>query len=461
MKPLVTTSLLCLFLILLSGSEVRAQNSLDTIKVLNDATAPKKRFWRASGELLLVQLIPWSFNYFIRDADFAHISFASIGHNLQFKNWEFDDNKFTTNQFAHPYEGNLYFNSFRTNGYNFWQSAPAAFAGSYMWEVAGETNPPAPNDFINTSFGGISLGEMTYRVSNRIINKKQRGFKRQLNEIAAMLIDPLNGFNRILDGQWGKVSNTVTDLDTISLGGELELGFRRIGEKDGTIDEKGKTGWYARVRLLYGDPFEESKKPFNNFDVVVELGDDDSTKLNVVRVNGFLTSWELEANERVDHLLALTLNYDFYNNASFEYGAQSVGLTLNSKFTPSKKTTILTRVGVGGVILAAVPDAYLYYGEGRNYDYGPGFTLTGAAGLLFANRLTWLNTYRGGWFTTINGNSSNHFLHTVSSELRVRLIQNISLGAEAGYFILHGNYRDYPDVNQKYPFGRLSLGIKI
>ena len=102
MKPLVTTSLLCLFLILLSGSEVRAQNSLDTIKVLNDATAPKKRFWRASGELLLVQLIPWSFNYFIRDADFAHISFASIGHNLQFKNWEFDDNKFTTNQFAHP-----------------------------------------------------------------------------------------------------------------------------------------------------------------------------------------------------------------------------------------------------------------------------------------------------------------------------------------------------------------------
>ncbi len=424
-------------------------------------TTIKKRFWRASGELLLVELLPWAYNYFVRDAEFAHVTFSSIWYNLHFKNWEWDDNKFTTNQFAHPYHGNLYFNSFRTNGYSFWQSVPAAFTGSFLWEVAAETHPAAPNDFINTSVGGISLGEMTYRISNRIINKKQRGFKRQMDEVFATLINPVNGFNRILDGQWGKVTETVTDLDTVSLAGELELGARQINEKSGTVEAKGKAGWYARVRILYGDPFVESKKPFSNFELTVELGDDDSTKLNVVRVNGLLTSWELKANERTDELLSLSLDYDFYHNSSFEYGAQSVSFNFRSRHFTSKDVTIITRAGVGAVMLAAVPDTYLYYGEGRNYDYGPGFSLLGNAGILVKRRFAATLNYRAGWFTTINGNASTHFLHNLSSELRVNLVENLSVGAEAGYLILNGNYRDYPDVTQKYPFIRLSLGIKI
>src|SRR6187402_2834286 len=31
----------------------------DTLKI-------KKRFWRSSGELLLVEVVPWAYNYFIR-----------------------------------------------------------------------------------------------------------------------------------------------------------------------------------------------------------------------------------------------------------------------------------------------------------------------------------------------------------------------------------------------------------
>ena len=102
------------------------QIQIDTFEV-------KKKFWRSSAELVLVELVPWAYNYYVRDAEFAHITWESIGHNLKFKNWEWDDNNFKTNQFAHPYHGSLYFSSFRSNGYNFWQSAPAAFAGSFLW----------------------------------------------------------------------------------------------------------------------------------------------------------------------------------------------------------------------------------------------------------------------------------------------------------------------------------------
>ena len=141
---------LAVLLILLSAFPAISQNvhsdstaetkKADTL-IKMDTFEVKKRFWRASWQLGLVELIPWSVNYFIRDKEFARVSMETISYNLQFQHWEWDDNQFTNNQFSHPYHGNLYFSSFRSNGYTFWQSAPAAFAGSFIWEVAGETHP--------------------------------------------------------------------------------------------------------------------------------------------------------------------------------------------------------------------------------------------------------------------------------------------------------------------------------
>jgi len=444
--------------------KVSKESPADTvvIKPLKDTTVVKKRFWRASGELMLAQIIPWSYNYFIRDADFAHITWESIGHNLKPSSWTWDDNNFTTNQIAHPYHGNLYFSAFRSNGYNFWQSSAAALAGSFMWEVAGETHPPAINDLINTSMGGTILGEMTYRISNRIIDKKQRGTKRQVSEIFGFLINPMNGFNRLLDGKWGKVSTAPeTELDTMNMWGEADVGVRQINANNGGLFTKGKAGWYARLRLFYGSVFTPSKTPFNNFDVKIELGADDTAKLNNVSVNGLITSWQVKKRDSVEHVMSITADYDFYHNASFEYGGQAVNFNLYSKFITSDHLTITTRFGAGAVILAAVPDAYLYYGEGRNYDYGPGFSLIGQAGLQLYNRLAFIASYKGGWFTTLNGNDSKHFLHSVNGELRFRIIEQLSLGAELGYLRLHGYYTTYPDTNDKYPYARISIGYRI
>lgn len=43
-----------------------------------------------------------------------------------------DNDVFIMNMFAHPYHGNLYFNVARSNGMNFWESAPNALGGSLM-----------------------------------------------------------------------------------------------------------------------------------------------------------------------------------------------------------------------------------------------------------------------------------------------------------------------------------------
>ena len=75
--------------------------------------------------------------------------------------WDLDD--FTVNQIGHPYQGSNYFDSGRANGLNFYESAALTAFGSATWEFFGETNHASLNDFINTTLGGITLGEMLHR----------------------------------------------------------------------------------------------------------------------------------------------------------------------------------------------------------------------------------------------------------------------------------------------------------
>jgi hypothetical protein len=75
---------------------------------------------------MLVQAIPWAFTRYVRDGEWSRISPDTWITNLKFA-WQWDNNKFGNNQFAHPYHGSLYFNAGRTNGYNFWASLPWAF----------------------------------------------------------------------------------------------------------------------------------------------------------------------------------------------------------------------------------------------------------------------------------------------------------------------------------------------
>ncbi|MEN9572140.1 MAG: hypothetical protein RL172_3371 [Bacteroidota bacterium] len=434
---------------------------LDSNKTYPVNTQPRKKyFWRASGQLMLAQVIPWSYNKFVRKAEFANISFSSIWHNLQFSNWVWDDNNFNTNQFAHPYHGNLYFNSFRTNGYNFWASSAAAFAGSFIWETCGETHPAAPNDLINTSLGGIALGEMTYRLAQRIVNNRKKGFSRHTQEVSGFLVNPMNGFSRIIDGKWAK-AHDADPYENAPVAFMVDAGGRRAGMRLKDVVERGDNQFYARIRLLYGNPFSDYQKPFSNFSVLAELGADDSSSLNVLQVNGNLYGKKLAGSARSRNFFSVNMNYDYYKNARLNYGAQSFSANYFSDKQLGRRSGLQLSAGAGIVALAAVPNKYVYFGEGRNYDYGPGLNLSGGVGLNIANKLYYNLAYRGAWFKTINGEKSDYYLHTTTMELRLALGKYFSAGMEAGLFQLVGNYRDYPDVNDEYPFGRLFVGYRV
>ena len=121
------------------------------------ALAPRKRPWLAAAEVAGVNALVFSYARWVANASYSRISMHTIRHNFK-TGFVWDNDPFATNLFAHPYHGNLYFNSARSNGLNFWASVPYALCGSLMWEFCGENEPPAINDVFATALGGTCIG---------------------------------------------------------------------------------------------------------------------------------------------------------------------------------------------------------------------------------------------------------------------------------------------------------------
>lgn len=476
MRIYILTSVL---LLILSGSikQLHAQQfgifapTIDTNVSLLDTTHAtfstdfrrEKKFWRAGSEWLIANVLPATFNRFITEDQYAYISLKNFIHHQRIAAWDWDDNEFITNHLDHPYHGQLYFNAFRSNGYNFYESSIATFAGSYLWETGGETQSPSINDLINTTYGGIILGEMTHRISRHILGKGARDrHRRTSNEIGAFFVNPVNGLNRLLDGKWGK-ADPYHAIDSSSVWVEVNAGVRRFDAKEGDILQKGKDGSYGRLRLWYQNGPDIVKRPFDQFYVNLEFGKGDSTFINAVNVHASLYGTEFFETKHSEHYGVLTANYDFYNNDAFFYGAQNLIYNWNSTFRFKKNNRLNMSLGLGAILLAGVPDPYLHYGASRNYNYGSGAGYRYRGELSLFNRLLITADYNGGLFYTISGNDSYYILHAGTLEANLRIINNFSFNVSSGYFALNSHFTDeqYTDFNRRFPFGRLAIGYNV
>jgi hypothetical protein len=183
------------------------------------------------------------------------------------------------------------------------------------------------------------------------------------------------------------------------------LGTRRYSEIVSELVKEGKNETYGSINVAFGDPFRDHKKPFASYTGLIEMGSSDSANFNLVRIEGSLYGWTLKTKDSVaKHVAIITMNYDYYKNTAFLFGAQSFNLNLLSKFKTGRRSQVRTQVGVGGIVLGAVPDKYLFYGEGRNYDYGPGINLSAQAGY-YRKKSSFSISYHGSWFHTLNGAS--------------------------------------------------------
>lgn len=410
---------------------------------------PPKRFWAAAGEWMAVQVIPWAVTRYIRNAEWAHLSIHSWLTNLKFS-WQWDNDAFGNNQFSHPYHGAMYFNAARSNGYNFWQSAPWAFAGSLVWELFGEVWAPAPNDLANTTLGGITLGEVMWRFSSLTLDNRATGGNRIVREVSATLINPVRGFSRLVRGEMGRVSETPPDWRPTFIQGSMDAGYRRLSSSASLGGQTATDQVFAQFSVLYGDPFRDlPKAPFSTFEGVGTLASrsEKSRALQDLRVRGSLAGKPM-GSDSSNTMLALLMTYEFISNPVIEFGAQGFQGGILTRTNQGKRLRLHGEAMIRANPVAAIRSDYFVTAEGRDYDYGV------ALGGRVDGRAVWdrrasLRVNAGYiWLPVVSGFSGNHHIFTFGMDLRGYISRKLGVGVTYNRLWRRSRYTFKPDVDQ-------------
>lgn len=453
---------LLVVILYLNLSTVQAQ-TIDSAKLSFSpslvANPLQRNFPVATSKLMAANVLPFSVNYFIRKAPFSFVTSRSIINNLQISGWQWDEDPFFNNQFSHPYHGSFYFNSFRSEGYTFWQSAAATFAGSLLWEIAGERDKAAPNDLINTTLGGMAWGEMSHRLAMGFTHNWRTGKRKNALDIVGIALDPMTSLSALANKKRLIAQRGVFDTSSIKL--ELSLGGRRYSTETDKVTQKTRGEWFTRMNFVYGAPNTGIKVPFGYFTVMLELGTFDSTLFNIARIRGNLTGWKLQQSYLSSHSLLLMLNYDYYNNTAFSYSMQSVQLALNSRFQLPFNSMLQTEAGPSAICLAAVIDHEFFEGKKRNYDYCSGTGLAAVANLLIRQRLNLRTNISLGWLHTLDGINANYRVLNAITALRFRVLKNAFVEYERGHFLLTSVYPDHNKKVKHNSYTRLSIGYQF
>lgn len=459
-----------------SSDTLRNDSLRDSIPPVPERT---KHFWRAAGETFGLNMSLWGLDRYILDGQYAHISFSTIRENFR-HGFSWDNDHLSTNMFAHPYNGSLYYNAGRSNGYNFWQSELFAISGSAMWELFMEREYPSTNDIIATPIGGAALGEVFFRVSDLLIDDRTRGWERFEHELAAFIIDPMRGLTRIFSGEaWRYRPTSGRSCYSPELSLEVGIGFRSLMFHDG--ENLTKAGATALINLEYGDRYSpRSRKPYDYFNVLVEL-DVIKTQpiLNRLEIKGRLLSRDIICTDRCDLSIGMYQHFDYFDSDTitrrrpadnlhpcvvpYKLGTPaSIGAGLMFRRVGFKKAMMEAYVHVNGVALAGVlSDYYRFYH--RNYNWASGFSVkTGITlslpeqklQLMLANRYYRLYTWNG-WYRSVDaniepadramdvqGDNSSASFNYFEGRINIRVRPKLYLTVGADWYYRNTHYHD-------------------
>jgi hypothetical protein len=290
-----------------------------------EVAARPRNYWLPAVEMLGWNLFQNRWSYYVGNREVYDVGWSVWKYN--FSHWWWDGDGFSTNEFAHPYMGGLYYGMARSLGHDFWASSAYAFGGSLVWELFGETERPAFNDQISTTWGGIIIGEVLHRLSTRVLNAggEQPGF---WHELLAAALSPAQGFNRILHG------NRYRDREVGQAGMYPELrvavGVRSNADEDGVKRNPGLP-LSATLHLVSGLPGTDSPlvRPFDHFDVTAGVVFNRSVLQNqsflTLLLRGAVLARPYGAGTSRG-LWGLYFNYDYVSPAVYRVSSSNVGL---------------------------------------------------------------------------------------------------------------------------------------
>lgn len=301
--------------------------------VTPDAEA-RKSYGIPAVEILGFQFLLNQVNRHSSDSADYKSNLSTIRRNLH-SSWVVDSDPFSTNQLGHPYAGSMYYGFARSAGLNYWESLGYTFAGSAVWEIAGENTPPSRNDQIATGIGGSFLGEALFRLSDLVL--AHDNIPTFWRELGAAAVSPATGFNRLAFGDRFK---GVFDSHDPVYYSRLQLGFSGTARNDsGTSTTSLKRNEalvdYAIDYGLPGKPGYTYKRPFDYFSMQATASS--ANGFENVMTRGLLVGTDYEYGEHYRGLWGLYGSYDYIAPQTFRVSstALSVGTTGQAWLTDS------------------------------------------------------------------------------------------------------------------------------
>ena len=461
------------------------------------ALPARKSYWQAAAEVTGINVGVQLFDRWALNSDFAQTTLNSLKHNFT-DGMVWDNDYFITNLFANPYHGNLYFNAARTNGLSFWESAPYALGGSLMWEFLGETEPPAINDVIATSCGGMAIGEMSHRLSRTILNDRDRGFRRFLREAAAAIVNPIQGLHRIFSGEAWHIRHDhyrYHDFNELPVDVSFSLGWRYLAD-DGALF-RGVHAPYLNMTLTYGISVDGDRhtKPYDFFDVEMNSAFGGGQPfVNTLNIVGRLWSTPILDHKDIAGEFGIYQHFNYYDAEPIKDGSTLTPYRISEAagfgpgFILSLPQTgglskLEQRIFLSGILLGGTKSDYFNVIE-RDYNMGSGFSIKSKTQLDFGRfgrfilnakyfRLyTWkgyegkdLKAYADGTkdlhYLNVQGDRSNAALLVVNPVMEFHLARQWSLNLSGTYYSRRTYYKYYDKVHANTFETKIGITVRL
>src|SRR5262249_52540034 len=160
---------------------------------------------------------------------------------------------------------------------------------------------------------------------------------------------------------------------------------------------------------------------FDSFDLDLQFNFGEKVFLGQAQIVGSLWKKPLGDAGAPKHVFQIAQHYDYMNNTDYEFGGQSFGPSLLSRFDLGNRWSLRTRVDGTLMVLGAVNSEYAKIAHVadrerlREYDYGPGLGVKARVVLAHGGRPLLEAGYRFQWINVSNGSIYNNDQLGISS----------------------------------------------
>jgi hypothetical protein len=411
----------------------------ESLELILSAKEVKKNYWLSAVEVVGLNFGVWSYNKYLTKEGWSEIGISTMKENIR-TGFQWDNDGFLMNQFAHPYHGSQYYLCARSNGLSYWESHIYAFGGSLMWELFMENQAPSYNDLINTPVSGVILGEVAYRLSDLIIDESKSGFSRGLSETFALIISPTRGFNRLIKGEMWRNGNKNINPDFKFA---ASAGTNNIFFDNNRANRKlyALTG----LEIEYGNLMDvaEHKKPFDYFFITSKLSFTSRSNLSNTAVRGVLWDKKIQLFDNTKDILGIYKELELLINDIYKFTATQITTSMVTEYAWNGDSSSLRLSSEFSFIALGGLDSKYASIEGKDYNLGHGVAFGFRADYKANEIFSFSLHYKKFWIHILSGAIGEEFAGYLTFSSHARITEKSTIGIDFTLYHRSAYYDKY------------------